>query len=74
MDLKQCLKNLKHDVNNGGLTEDTSPAIWYIGGANEARRLLSNGTSDQQAAEDAKEYLALCCSSGSDSLRCAAEG
>ena len=73
MDLKQCLKNLKHDVNNGGLTEDTSAVIWYIGMANNARRLLKSRTSDQQTAEDAKEYLTLCCSSGSDSLRCAAE-
>jgi hypothetical protein len=74
MDLRQCLRNLEHDISNGGLEDDTSAAIWYIGMANEARQLLSNGTSDQKMVKDAEDYLNLCCSSGSDSLRCVAEG
>jgi len=74
MHLGQCLENLKHDINNGGLEDDTFAMNCYITMANKARRLLRIGTSDRQEAGDAKEYLAVCCNSGSDSLRCVAEG
>lgn len=71
MNLGQCLKNLRHDIGNGGLEDDTSAMIWYITMANEARRLLKSNASDQR---EAREYLALCNNSGSDSLRCIVEG
>ncbi len=74
MDLRQCLENLKHDVDNGGLVDDTFPVTCYITMAHEARRLLKNGELDQKAAADAKEYLTVCCESGSDGLKCVAEG
>ena len=72
MDLKQCLENLKHDVNDGGIEDDTFATLCYVTMANEARRILSNGSSTQEVA-DAKEYLTICCSSDSDSLRYIAE-
>lgn len=74
MDLGQCLENLKYDVSNGGLEDDTFAMICYITMANKARRLLRSNTSDQREADYAREYLALCCNSGSDSLRCVLEG
>ena len=74
MILRKCLENLKSDINNGGLEDDTFAMICYITMANEARRLLKNDMSDQQKTEDAKEYLTLCCRSGTDSLRFVAEG
>ena len=74
MILRQCLENLKSDINNGGLEDDTFAMVCYITMANEARRLLKNDVLDQQKTEDAKEYLALCCRSGNDSLICVAEG
>ena len=72
MDLRLCLENLKHDVNNGGLEDDTFAMVCYITMANEARRVLESKTLDQQTAEEATEYLAICCNSGSDALRCIA--
>jgi hypothetical protein len=68
MDLERCLKNLKADVNNGGVKEDTFAVTCYITVANMARRMLGNG-ANQQEAEFAREYLALCRRSGSDILR-----
>ena len=73
MNLRQCLDNLKHDVNNGGVEDDTFAMICYVTMANKARRILENGNLDQQTMADAREYLALCCSSDSSSLRCIAE-
>ncbi len=43
MDLKQCLENLKHDVNDGGIEDDTFATLCYVTMANEARRILSSG-------------------------------
>ncbi len=74
MNLEQCMKNLSHDVGNGGVEEDTFSAICYITMANKARCLLKSNVSDPQAADRARKYLALCCRSGVDSLRCAVEG
>ena len=74
MDLKQCLENLKHDINNGGLEEDTFAIICYITKAKEAIRMLRSDTLDQRDASCAREYLALCRNSGSDSLRCVIGG
>jgi hypothetical protein len=68
------LENLKYDVSNGGLEDDTFAMNCYITMAKKARRLLRSGTPDQQAAENAKEFLALCCEHGSGGLRCTAEG
>jgi len=73
MDLRRCMENLKHDISNGGLEDDTFAMVCYITMANRARRLLENMVFDEQAEEVAKEYLALCCNSESDSLRCAAQ-
>lgn len=73
MNLKQCLENLKYDTGNGGVEEDSFAMICYITMANKARRLLRDSALDQRAMDDAKEYLALCCRSDSDSLRCVAE-
>jgi hypothetical protein len=69
MTLSQCLKELKHDINNGGLEDDTFAMNCYVTMANKARRLLENGTSDKQAADVAREYLAVCFDSSSDTLR-----
>jgi hypothetical protein len=74
MTLGQCLENLKHDVSNGGLEDDTFGMICYIAMANEAQRLLRSGALDQPALDDAREYLTLCRNSGSDGLRCVAGG
>ena len=74
MHLKQCLVNLKHDVGNGGVEEDTFAAICYVTTANKARKLLANNTLSQQSMEDAREFLTVCLNSGSDTLRYIAEG
>jgi|GEM_PF-2741096 len=74
MDLGQCLENLKHDISNGGLEDDTFAMNCYITMANKALRLLGSDVSDQREADHAREYLALCGNSGSDSLRCIVEG
>ena len=73
MTLKQCLENLKRDIADDGIRDDTSAVIWYITMANEARRLLGSKPLDQRTVDDAKQYLTLCCDSGSDALRRAAE-
>ena len=73
MDLRRCLENLKHDINNGGLEDDTFAMICYVTMANEAHRIIKEDTSHQQMLDNAKEYLALCSSSESASLRCVAE-
>ena len=73
MDLKQCMENLKQDVNNGGIEDDSFAVNFYITMANEARRILNSGSSDQKVA-DARAYLSICCSSGGDSLRYIAAG
>ena len=72
MDLKQCMENLKHDVDNGGVDDNSFAMNCYVTMANEARRILGNGSSAQKAA-DAKEYLTTCSNCGSDSLRYVAE-
>ena len=69
MKLKQCLENLKRDINDGVIEDDTFATICYITMANEARRLLASELVNQQAANDAREYLATCCGSGNDTLR-----
>ena len=69
MNLTQCLENLKHDIRNGGIEEDSFAAVCYITMANEASRLLKSGVADQRETDRATEYLALCRRSGSDSLR-----
>ncbi len=74
MDLRQCLENLKYDIGNGGVDDDTFATTCYITMANKAHRLLESGASDQRTANDAKEYLTLCCSSESAGLRCVAKG
>ena len=73
MDLRQCLENLKHDINNGGIEDDSFPTVCYVTMANAARRLLETSKPDQQEADNAREYLSLCRKAGSDSLRYAAE-
>ena len=74
MNLGQCLENLRHDISNGGLEDDTFAMNCYITMANEARRLLGSDVPDQREADYAREYLALCGNSGSASLRCVVEG
>ena len=74
MDLRQCLDNLKRDLDNGGIKDDTFATVCYMTMANEARRLLKGDALDQQTRDDANEYLSMCSSSGSDSLRYVAEG
>ncbi len=74
MDLRQCLDNLRHDLSNGGVKEDTFAMICYVTMANKAHQLLKNNASSQKARDDAGEYLAVCSSSGSNILRCIAEG
>ncbi len=74
MNLTQCLENLKHDVSNGGIAEGSFAVNCYITMANKAHRLLKNGARDQQEANYAREYLALCHNSGSDVLKCISEG
>lgn len=73
MDLRQCLKNLKHDINNGGIEDDSFPIVCYVTMANSAHRILRSSAPDQQEANDAREYLSLCCRAGSDSLKYVAE-
>ncbi len=74
MDLRQCLDNLKHDLGNGGIKDDTFPVVCYVTMANKAKRLLKSDTLDQQARNDASEFLSVCSKSGSDSLRYIAGG
>jgi len=69
MDLRQYLENLKYDLGNGGLEEDSFAVVCYITMVNKAHRMLSSNTLDKQAIDDAKKYLTLCHESGCDSLR-----
>ena len=73
MNLRQCLSNLKHDLDNGGIKDDTFATVCYMTMANKARRLLENDTLDQQTRDNANEYLSMCSRAGSDSLRYIAE-
>ena len=68
MDLRQCLDNLQHDVNNGGLEDDSFAMNCYITMANEAHRILST-TSAQQDKVEAQEYLEMCRNFGTASLK-----
>lgn len=69
MDLRKCMENLRYDMANGGLEEDSFAMNCYITMAIRACRILKNGAS-QEEMDDAREYLALCISSGIDSLKC----
>ena len=69
MDLKKCLDNLRHDLNNGGVEDDSFAMNCYVTIANEAHRLIECDTSDERTRKVANEYLAMCRSSGSDILR-----
>ena len=68
MDLKQCLNNLKYDLGNGGIRDETFAMNCYVTMANKAHRLLKSDTSDQEAQALAEEYLSLCANSGNDAL------
>ena len=74
MDLKKCLDNLKYDLSNGGIQDETFAMNCYVTMANKACKLLKNGASDEQMRATAGEYLATCSDSGSDTLRCVARG
>jgi hypothetical protein len=69
MDLEKCLENLKHDVNNGGLEDDSFAMNCYVTMANKARRMVKNGSSDPKSKVSAEEYLTICCKSGNDILK-----
>jgi len=68
MELRRCLDNLKHDVSNGGLVDDTFPVVCYVTMANKALRILHSPAAQQDKAA-AEEYLTLCRDSGTASLR-----
>ena len=74
MNLSQCLEDLKYDIRNDGIADDTFAMICYMTMANKARRLLRSSASNQQEVNVAREYLTMCRNSGSDGLRCVAEG
>lgn len=67
MNLSKCMENLKADLGNGGIAEDSFAAICYVTMANTACRMLNNG-STQKEIDDAKAYISLCHTSGVDSL------
>ncbi len=69
MNLRQCLSNMKSDMSNGGIRDDTFPVVCYMTMANKARQLLKEDTLDQQTRNNANEYLSMCRRSGSDSLK-----
>ena len=71
MDLRRCLENLKYDLDNGGVEEDSFAMNCYITMANEACRIIKGGAS-QREIDGAVEYLDLCRNSGVDSLMCIA--
>ena len=73
MDLRHCLNNLKSDLDNGGISDDTFATTCYVTMANKAHQLLKSDESDQLTRADANEYLSMCRQSGSDSLRYIAE-
>lgn len=73
MNLRQCLENLKNDINNGGPEDDTFPVNCYIVMVHEVHRKLRQGIGDQQEVDTANEYLNLCSRSRSDGLRAVAE-
>ena len=67
MDIGKCLENLKYDLNNGGVVEDSFAAICYVTMANTACRILEKGAT-QKDIDEAKAYIDLCHSSGVGSL------
>jgi hypothetical protein len=67
MDIGKCLENLKADLSNGGVVEDTFAAICYVTMANTACRILAEGAT-QKEFNKAREYIALCNTSGVGSL------
>ena len=69
MDLKHCLSNLKRDLDNGGISDDTFATTCYVTMANKAHQVLKSDESDRLTRADASEYLSMCRQSGSDSLR-----
>lgn len=73
MDLKQCIENLKYDINNSGVEDDTFPMICYITMAHRAHRILRAGKASQEDMNQAREFLSLCKYSQSDSLKLIAE-
>jgi len=71
MNAKLLTKNLKDDIGNGGVKDDTHAANCYIIAATAARRILNDDAEsgfvdDEEASHNAKEYLVLC-----DQSRCA---
>jgi hypothetical protein len=74
MDLEQGLANLRNDISNSGVEDDTFATICYITIANQAIRLLESRPPDQRDADTANEFLMLCSRSGNDSLRYLVEG
>lgn len=72
MNIRVCLENLKYDLSNGGIEEDSFAMNCYITMAHEACRILKSAAS-RRDIDDAKEYIALCKDSGIGSLRCVIE-
>lgn len=68
MDLKVCLENLKSDLSNGGVEEDSFAMNCYVIMANEAVRIVKNG-GPIEMLDIASEYIALCRNSGIGSLQ-----
>jgi len=67
MNLSKCMENLKADIGNGGIVEDSFAAICYVTMANTACRMMKNASTQKEIA-DAKAYISLCHTSGVDSL------
>ena len=74
MNPEKCMENLRHDVNNGGIEEDSFSVICYIAMANKAIRSLRDKVEDGTEAKFATDFLALCRESGSDALKYIARG
>lgn len=65
MDLAKGIDNLRSDLDNGGIKEDSSAIIMYIALANQAKKVLKFSPGDATA----EEFLNLCQESGSPSLK-----
>lgn len=73
MDLKKCLGNLKHDLNNGGIDDDSFAMVCYMTMAKKAHKLLGDTEPDKLEQDNAKEYLTMCRNSGYAGLKLVAD-
>lgn len=66
MNLGKYIENLKNDLENGGVADDSVAVLCYITAANRAKEVIQAGGPEKETAQS---FLDLCMQSGCEGLR-----